>query len=176
MCGIAGILSWFITPSTEAVRHMCDTMTHRGPDASGIVHLCNIVLGHRRLSIIDLSKEANQPMCSHDKRYYFVYNGEIYNFKQLRGMLEDEGCHFRTNSDTEVVLYAYVVWHEECLNKFNGMFAFAIWDEHRKELFMARDRFGKKPLYYYIDPQKGIVFASELSALMLDKSIIESLL
>lgn len=170
MCGIAGELNWQTTPGTDSVRRMCDTMIHRGPDDSGIVGLKHIVLGHRRLSIIDLSQKARQPMVSSDNRYYIVYNGELYNFRELKKELESKGIVFNTMSDTEVVLYAYVHWGARCLEKFNGMFAFAVWDNKNNELFLTRDRFGQKPLYYYIGAHK-VVFASRLNALLCDDTI-----
>ena len=171
MCGIAGKVNWTSTPGTSAVLKMCSKLTHRGPDDSGIISLKKITLGHKRLSIIDLSERARQPMTSEGGRYYIVYNGEVYNFKDLRRELEGVGVVFKTSSDTEVVLYSYIQWGVKCLDKFNGMFAFAVWDNHKEELFLVRDRFGKKPLYYYIDPNKGIVFASELTALICDKDV-----
>lgn len=170
MCGIAGKLNWHISPNADVVRKMCDKMAHRGPDDSGIAALGNIVLGHRRLSIIDLSEKAHQPMASSDNRYHIVYNGEVYNFKELKSELKKAGVSFNSESDTEVVLYSYIKWGAACLNRFNGMFAFAIWDDKVKELFLARDRFGKKPLYYYLDPER-FVFASELTALVCDPEI-----
>lgn len=170
MCGIAGKIDWNGSPGVDAVVKMCDKMLHRGPDDHGIVSLNNIILGHRRLSIIDLSENARQPMASSDRRYFIVYNGEVYNFKELRKELEQSGVVFRTNSDTEVVLYSYIQWGPRCLDRFNGMFAFAIWDNYLKELFIARDRFGKKPLYYYKNGAK-MVFSSELSALVCDGDI-----
>ena len=171
MCGIAGEWKWDGSKPDEAlVREMCSRMIHRGPDDEGIVCLENIALGHRRLSIIDLSQRAHQPMASSDNRYHIVYNGEVYNFREIRDELKKAGVNFRSESDTEVVLYSYAEWGPACLNKFNGMFAFAIWDDKSKELFLARDRFGKKPLYYHLDPG-SIAFASELSALSCDKRI-----
>lgn len=171
MCGIAGKIHWESKSETETVLKMCDKMAHRGPDDSGIACLDSATLGHRRLSIIDLSPRASQPMFSLDKRYYITYNGEVYNFQDLRKNLEAEGFKFRTTSDTEVVLYAFIHWGDKCLDKFNGMFAFAIWDTMQRTLFLARDRFGKKPLYYYKSPSGSVTFASELTALMEDKTI-----
>ncbi|MCX5695219.1 MAG: asparagine synthase (glutamine-hydrolyzing) [Candidatus Omnitrophica bacterium] len=170
MCGIAGKINWNATPSADSVIKMCNKMRYRGPDDYGIVSLNNVVLGHRRLSIIDLSENAKQPMVSSDKRYFIVYNGEVYNFKELKKELEKFGVIFKTSSDTEVVLYSYIQWGARCLDRFNGMFALAIWDNNLKELFLARDRFGKKPLYYYKDAGK-MAFASELSALICDSEI-----
>jgi len=170
MCGIAGKINWKGQPEAEPVRRMCDKMRHRGPDDYGIISLSNIVLGHRRLSIIDLSDSAKQPMVSSNNRYYIVYNGEVYNFKELKKELETLSVVFKTSSDTEVVLYAYIQWGAKCLDKFNGMFALAIWDNQLKELFLATDRFAKKPLYYYKNSDK-MSFASELNALICDSQI-----
>lgn len=170
MCGIAGKINWSMQPGAESVRKMCDKMYHRGPDDYGILSLGNITLGHRRLSIIDLSDNAKQPMASSDNRYYIVYNGEVYNFKELKHELEEVGIVFKTSSDTEVVLYAYRQWGPVCLDRFNGMFALAIWDNKFKELFLATDRFGKKPLYYHKATDK-MAFASELNALICDRQI-----
>ena len=171
MCGIAGKLHWGNHTDENLIVRMCNKMIHRGPNDSGCVNLNEISLGHRRLSIIDLSQGAKQPMISSDNRYFITFNGEIYNFQSIKKELEKEGYAFRTSSDTEVIIYAYSCWGKACLNKFNGMFAFAIWDDQEKELFLARDRFGKKPLYYYFTPYKGIAFASELTALLEDKEI-----
>lgn len=172
MCAIAGKLKWDEQRvSGEGIEAMCAHMAHRGPDDKGIVSLNNIVLGHRRLSIIDLSHNARQPMSTPDQRYHIVYNGEVYNFKSIRKELEGAGFEFRTSSDTEVVLYSYAHWGVECLSRFNGMFALAIWDAERRELFLARDRFGKKPLYYYSNKGKDFVFASELTALLKDNDV-----
>jgi asparagine synthase (glutamine-hydrolysing) len=170
MCGFAGKLSWDDSPDPQAVVRMCNKLIHRGPDDSGLVNLRHISLGHRRLSIIDLSEKARQPMVSSDGRYFLVYNGEVYNFGELKRELQKQGVVFKSTSDTEVVLYSYIYWGPACLSKFNGMFALAIWDDKQKELFLARDRFGKKPLYYY-HSHRGITFASELSALVLDDQV-----
>lgn len=142
---------------------MNQRMKHRGPDASGIFVGDGISLGHNRLSIIDLSEAANQPMTSSDGRYVTVYNGELYNFQDIKKDLPE--YEFRTSSDTEVVMASYDKWGAECLSRFNGIFSFAIWDAQKKELFMARDRFGVKPFYYY---NKGgrFVFASEAKAVL----------
>jgi asparagine synthase (glutamine-hydrolysing) len=164
MCGIAGVYYWNESEaSTAAVERMNAQMSHRGPDASGIFQDKNLVLGHRRLSIIDLKEASNQPFLSEDKRYALVFNGEIYNFKAIREKLTD--FHFRTDSDTEVILAAYLKWGVDCLNLFNGMFAFSIWDSQKEELFVARDRLGIKPLYFYRD-ERCFAFASELRALL----------
>lgn len=166
MCGIAGILSPNSNLiSTERLKRMTDAIAHRGPDGEGfwINSSGNAGFGHRRLSIIDLTDAAAQPMHYHD-RYTIVHNGEIYNYIELKEELQKKGYAFRSQSDTEVVLAAYDCWKDECVDRFDGMFAFAIWDEKEKELFAARDRFGEKPFFYYFD-DKQFVFASEMKAL-----------
>jgi asparagine synthase (glutamine-hydrolysing) len=134
MCGIAGKLHWGTEKETSVISSMLNKMVHRGPDDSGVTHLEEISLGHRRLSIIDLSPDAKQPMVI-DDRYYITFNGEIYNYLEIRAELEKDGCLFKTKSDTEVILRAYQKWREKCLSKFNGMWAFVIWDDKEKELF-----------------------------------------
>ena len=165
MCGIAGIIS----PNTLLVTQdnltkMMDSLAHRGPDGEGywINPKCTVGFGHRRLSIIDLTDGGAQPMHYFD-RYVIVYNGEIYNYIELKQTLEKRGYHFRTQSDTEVILAAYDYWKEECLQQFDGMFAFAIWDRKEQQLFAARDRFGEKPFYYYKEGDH-FIFASEIKA------------
>jgi len=130
------------------VERMSSALQHRGPDAGGLCSFSSCVLGHRRLSILDLSDAANQPMFSADGTIAVVFNGEIYNFQELRSRLQMRGHTFRTTSDTEVLLALYIEEQEAMLEGLNGMFGFAIWDEQRGRLFLARDRLGKKPLYY----------------------------
>ncbi|HEX7903334.1 MAG TPA: asparagine synthase (glutamine-hydrolyzing) [Chitinophagaceae bacterium] len=166
MCGIAGIIQTDPSQySKEHLKKMTDALAHRGPDgeACWANNSNNALLGHRRLSIIDLSEAAAQPMHYMD-RYSIVHNGEIYNYIELRKELEKEGYSFRTQSDTEVILAAYDHWDDECVEHFDGMFAFAIWDEKEKELFAARDRFGEKPFFYCYDGT-NFLFASEMKAL-----------
>jgi asparagine synthase (glutamine-hydrolysing) len=165
MCGIAGKITWGKGQNDKQIRVLCDELAHRGPDAFGLKNLGEAVLGHRRLSILDLSDRAAQPMSAENGRFHIVYNGEVYNFREIRKTLEDEGVSFFSTSDTEVVLKAYVRWGSDSLKRFNGMFAFAIWDSRDRELFIARDRFGQKPLYYYVDNSGDIVFASEIKAM-----------
>ncbi len=149
MCGIAGIFNLNGEPvSAVILRKMTDAIAHRGPDGEGFYSDSFIGLGHRRLAIIDLSPAGHQPMITPDGQYVLIYNGEIYNFQELRLELETRGYKFRSRSDSEVLLYAYAAWGEKALDRFNGMFAFAIWDCARQELFLARDRYGIKPLYY----------------------------
>jgi len=145
---------------------MCASLAHRGPDDAGIVELADgrLVLGHRRLSILDLSPLGHQPMSTPDRSLWTVFNGEIYNFREIRAELEQLGHRFRSESDTEMLLAAYRAWGLESVKRFRGMFAFALWDEARRELHLVRDRFGVKPLYYGV--QNGtLAFASELRAL-----------
>lgn len=151
-----------ITDEAERIVPMNKSLRHRGPDHEGNYTSDKIALGHQRLSIIDLSNAANQPFVSPDKRYSMVYNGEVYNYKKLKSELD---FPFKTNSDTEVVLAAYMKWGAQCLNRFNGMFALAIWDDVEKELFVARDRMGIKPLYYY-SSDTHFVFSSEIRSVL----------
>ncbi|MBQ7457459.1 MAG: asparagine synthase (glutamine-hydrolyzing) [Desulfovibrio sp.] len=167
MCAIAGIVARFRRSLPDSaptdVATMTDTMAHRGPDGQGIWRGDTACFGHRRLAIIDLV-DGTQPMLSHDKRFCITYNGEIYNFRSLRTECLRHGAHFRTNSDTEILLESYRLWGKDCLAFLEGMFAFAILDTQTRTLFLARDRFGKKPLFYTF--QNGCCyFASELSAL-----------
>jgi asparagine synthase (glutamine-hydrolysing) len=164
MCGIAGIINQNGSPvDPTTLRRMTDRMHHRGPDATGAFVEGATALGHRRLSIIDLSAGANQPMADSSGRYRIVFNGEIYNYLQVKSDIKDY-C-FQTRSDTEVILAAYIKWGVACLKHLNGMFAFAIWDGEEQLLFLARDRVGKKPLYYYQN-EHTFLFASEVRALL----------
>ena len=166
MCGLAGYINLKGAPaSNKIITNMTSAIAHRGPDDEGYFVYENIALGHRRLSIIDLSRAGHQPMLSKDNNFVLVYNGEIYNFQEIRLELEVLGYTFRSNTDSEVVLQAYIHWKEECVTKFNGMFAFVIYDKMNQSVFIARDRYGIKPLYYSF--QNGIfMFASEQKALM----------
>lgn len=171
MCGIAGIVDKKGVDRALLVR-MRDTMVHRGPDDSGIWLNPNRTVGlaHRRLSIIDLSEAGKQPLCDRDGKVWITYNGEVYNFLEIREELKKKGYEFRSHTDTEVIANAYKEWGTDCLGRFNGMFAFGIYDEEKKMLFIARDRVGKKPLYY--SRQNGCLrFASELKALLKDPSL-----
>ncbi|UCE88912.1 MAG: asparagine synthase (glutamine-hydrolyzing) [Pseudomonadota bacterium] len=166
MCGIAGYLNLDGQPaSTVVIRQMTDAIKHRGPDGEGCFLDGAFGVGHRRLAIIDLSPAGQQPMMSRDKRYVLSYNGEIYNFQELRAELTALGHRFNSRTDSEVVLNAYAEWGEKALNRFNGMFAFAIWDLEEKELFIARDRYGIKPVYYMLAGQ-CVVFGSEVKAIV----------
>ncbi len=162
MCGIFGFIG---NIDAHKAQYCIDLLAHRGPDGSGLVQLRGATLAHRRLAILDLSERAGQPMSFGHDRYWITYNGEIYNFLELRQQLEGRGYEFKTDSDTEVVLASFVEWREDCLYRFNGMWAFAIWDCREQTLFLSRDRFGKKPLFYLELPGRGFAFASEMKAL-----------
>jgi asparagine synthase (glutamine-hydrolysing) len=168
MCGIAGLIHLNGDGVSPVVlKRMTDAIAHRGPDGEGQWIDGNIGLGHRRLAIIDLSTLGHQPMISADHRYAFSYNGEIYNFRELRAELEAAGYSFRSKTDTEVVLYALAHWGTAALERFNGMFAFALWDRTERRLLLARDRYGIKPLY--VARQGGSLwFASEQKAVLAD--------
>ncbi|MBI5655042.1 asparagine synthase (glutamine-hydrolyzing) [Candidatus Uhrbacteria bacterium] len=166
MCGIAGIVKPDKSlPEEGLLRKMSQAIASRGPDGEGLWLHPGIGLAHRRLAIIDLSPEAAQPMRSSDGELTIVFNGEIYNYKELRAGLEARGAKFRTQSDTEVILESYRAYGEGCLKKFRGMFALAIWDAPRSRLFVARDRIGKKPFFYAVTPDGSFLFASEIKAL-----------
>jgi asparagine synthase (glutamine-hydrolysing) len=158
MCGIAGF-NW---KNPEQIRRMTDALCHRGPDDEGVYCDDNVCLGHRRLSIIDISTRGHQPMQFEHLR--IVYNGEVYNYQELRKELEAAGYQFHSDTDTEVILLSYHHWGSDCVNRFNGMWAFCIYDAQKKTLFLSRDRFGVKPLYYYFDGDR-FIFASELKAI-----------
>ena len=166
MCGIVGVIADRpVDPAVVAA--MRDTLAHRGPDHAGLWSSAGrqLVLGHRRLAILDLSPDANQPWVSHDGRFVIVFNGEIYNFRALRRELERGGVSFRTQSDTEVLVEAYRAWGPACLARLSGMFAFALWDQTEHRLFCARDRAGEKPFYYAL-ANGCFLFGSELKALL----------
>ena len=185
MCGIAGLFS--DKQHTDIVTHiqkMIQIIQHRGPDDEGYLlfnhkkhsplfrstqipqsinqESWSSAMGHCRLSILDLSSAGRQPMCSAQQRYWISYNGEVYNYQTIRAQLIDLGYTFQSNTDTEVVLKAYEEWGQECLQRFNGMFAFIIYDTYQKRIFAARDRFGIKPLYYWLSPKGFLAIASEI--------------
>lgn len=166
MCGIAGFLASRpeVAPDRDAVERMCAGIAHRGPDDDGILVDGPAVLGHRRLSIIDLSPEAAQPMVSEDERIAVVVNGEIYNFQELREELEGKGHRFRSRSDSEVTVHLYEEEGPDFVKRLRGMFALALWDGSEQRLVLARDRFGKKPLFYHMAPG-GLYFCSEVQAM-----------
>jgi asparagine synthase (glutamine-hydrolysing) len=173
MCGIAGLLKFKHRLAEEPViRRMTDAIAHRGPDSDGFYTEGALAFGHRRLSIIDLSTAANQPFRDRSGRYVMVYNGEMYNYQEVRQMLPD--YPFVTSGDTEVLLAAYLRWGADCLQYFRGMYAFAIWDRQEQELFLARDKMGVKPLYYYRD-ENQFVFASEIRAILVAEGVKKKL-
>ena len=165
MCGIAAIISECSDIPMAAIARMTERLQHRGPDAQNWVTLPACHLGHTRLSIIDLAGGA-QPMTEETERYWLIFNGEIYNYQHLRRTLEQQGCRFRTQSDTEVLLQAYQVYGREVLKHLNGQFAFAIWDTTERRLFAARDRLGEKPLFWATSPQGHLLLASEIKSLL----------
>ncbi len=172
MCGIAGKLYFKQNRgiAKEEIRAMTDAIHHRGPDDTGIFIDQNLGLGHCRLSIIDLSSAGHQPMGSSDEKTWITFNGEIYNFLDLKKELEADGIQFHSNTDTEIIIYLYRKYGVDCLKKLRGMFAFAIWDKDKRELFVARDRVGKKPIKYYYD-KNIFIFASELKAILKNKEV-----
>ena len=171
MCGICGKLIFKnIIPSKELIQSMCNTIIHRGPDDEGVYTAPNIGLGQRRLSIIDLQTSACPPLSNEDETIWLCFNGEIYNYKDLRNDLLNKGHNFRTNTDTEVIIHLYEEEGFECLQKLRGMFAFALWDEKKGLLFCARDRMGKKPFNYCLNSE-SFIFGSEIKAITADPSI-----
>ena len=172
MCGILAVLNF--DPENQVreplLRQMTDTMAHRGPDDAGLWINGSVGLGHRRLAILDLSSAGRQPMTNEHGTIWITYNGEIYNFQELRQTLESRGHSFRSHTDTEIVLHAYEEWGTECLSRFNGMWAFALWDEGHRSLFVARDRLGIKPLVYYHDRDRFIC-ASEIKGILSDRTV-----
>jgi len=171
MCGLNGIYNLNGKPADSfLIQKMNNVLNHRGPDDKGCFCFNQVGLGHTRLSIIDLSQAGHQPMSNDNESLWIVYNGEIYNFQEIRKSLQALGYKFKSETDTEVILFSYQEWGVNCLEKFNGMFAFAIWDKNKEQLFLARDRLGQKPLYYYYDQEK-FVFASEIKAILENKNI-----
>src|SRR3989344_2558479 len=167
MCGISGAYG---IEDKKLIRSMNSKISHRGPDQEGYFFDKDIMLGHRRLSIIDLSERGRQPMHNEDETVWVVFNGEIYNFLDIKDELEKKGHRFYSETDTEVIVHAYEEYGTECLKHFNGMFAFALWDANKKQLFLARDRLGVKPLHYYKDDKK-FLFASEIKAILEDPTV-----
>jgi asparagine synthase (glutamine-hydrolysing) len=171
MCGILAVLQFDNKPIDRAsVIRMRDTMVHRGPDGEGVYLDESVALAHRRLAIIDLSEGGRQPMKNEDGSIVLVFNGEIYNYVELREDLKKKGHRFFSTSDTEVIIRQYEEDGERCLAKFNGMFGFVLWDRRRRKLFAARDRLGIKPIYYFADHDR-IIFASEIKAILEDRSV-----
>src|SRR5579862_3849212 len=158
MCGICGKVGFDRDASVSGalIRNMLDTIRHRGPDDEGIYLSPQVGLGHARLAIIDLNT-GHQPLCNEDGTVWIVFNGEIYNYRELRSLLLAKGHVFKTQTDTEVIVHLYEEFGPRCLEKLRGMFAFALWDENKKSLLLARDRVGIKPLYYSLT-QDSIIF------------------
>ncbi|MGB2716070.1 MAG: asparagine synthase (glutamine-hydrolyzing) [Vicinamibacterales bacterium] len=170
MCGIAGKLSYDAQPiRPDLLAAMTDAVTHRGPDSAGYYFGEGVGLGHRRLSIIDLST-GDQPLANEDETVWVVFNGEIYNFIDVRAELERLGHQFRTRTDTEIIVHGYEEWGSQCVERFRGMFAFALWDARAKRLLLARDRLGVKPLYY-ASLADGLVFGSEIKSILQDPAV-----
>ncbi len=171
MCGICGTLKFDRHEPVDRylIRRMTNALVHRGPDGGGEYVRGCLGLGHRRLSIIDLNTGA-QPMCNEDGTVWVTYNGEIYNFAELRAELESRGHSFRSATDTEVIVHAYEEWGDDSVRRLRGMFAFALWDSRNEKLLLARDRVGIKPLYY-TNTGDAILFASELKSLLVDPSV-----
>jgi asparagine synthase (glutamine-hydrolysing) len=171
MCGLCGIVAFDRPPEAELARAMSDVLAHRGPDGEGSFSSApGVAFGHRRLAIIDLSDAGIQPFASDDGGLQLMHNGEVYNYRELRGELETRGHSFRTATDTEVVLRAYEEWGDRCVERFNGMWAIALWDGRRERLFCSRDRFGVKP-FYFRHAEGRFVFASELKAFRVDSTV-----
>src|SRR5437660_8210674 len=166
MCGIAGILEFGrdARANPPELRRMCDVMSHRGPDDDGIYTDGRAGIGMRRLSIVDLAT-GHQPLSNEDGSIWIVFNGEIYNHLALRPQLEARGHVYRTHSDTETIVHLYEEYGHDCVQHLRGMFAFAIWDRRLRRLFIARDRLGIKPLYYFYDDKK-FIFGSEIKAIL----------
>ncbi len=170
MCGIVGVFDFSGTGrhvDPQVFDKMVDSLAHRGPNGRGTWHADGLSLGHRRLAVLDPTPDGAQPMVSHDKQVVLTYNGEIYNFRELRQELAQAGHCFRTGTDTEVILAAYRAWGTDCVDRFNGIFAFALWDVPRRRLWLVRDRLGVKPLYYSL-AGGTLRFASEIKALLAD--------
>ena len=166
MCGICGIVNKEVEDvvNRKIIKKMCDAILHRGPDDDGIYIKNNVGLGMRRLSIIDLVT-GKQPISNEDKSVWIVFNGEIYNHQDLRRELEKFGHKFSTNTDTEAIVHSYEEYGDRCVEKLNGMFGFAIWDQRKCQLLLARDRIGIKPVYYFFDKNR-FIFGSELKSIL----------
>ena len=172
MCGILGQVNYQDVIDQRVFTVMLKTLVHRGPDGVGLYYSSDgcVALGHQRLSIIDLSEKGKQPMSNEDNTIWITFNGEIYNFKELRKILEGKGHQFRSQTDTEVIIHGYEQWGVDCVDHLRGMFAFGIWDSREKRVFLARDPFGIKPLYYYQNPEH-FIFASELKAIITSSDV-----
>ena len=166
MCGIAGFYTKSNLPDKISIlKKMNDKLIHRGPDGEGFFTDEYVSLSHKRLAIIDLNSRSNQPFKDEDENYILVFNGEIYNYVELKNLLIENGLKFNTTSDTEVLLLSYICWGTKLLEKIKGMFAFAIYDKKKKQIFCARDHFGQKPFFYYFK-DGNFIFSSELTSLI----------
>ena len=166
MCGICGIINFSTIPVQKlSLETMMKRMKHRGPDDEGIFIDKNLGLGFVRLSIIDLSENGHQPMIDDSERYVIVHNGEVYNYNELKSELVKKGYRFKSNTDSEVILNSYIEWGPACQEKFNGMWAFTIYDKKTNEIFISRDRYGIKPFYYFLNKDK-FIFASEIPPIL----------
>ena len=171
MCGICGKLDFHGTGITEElIRKMTSSLSYRGPDHEGIFVSPPVGLGHRRLSIIDLSPSGHQPMKNEDGSIFLVFNGEIYDFEEIRADLKEKGHRLSSRTDSETIIHLYEDEGTDFLDRLNGMFAFALWDSTRQELWLVRDRLGIKPLYYYWDGSR-LIFASEIKAILADPDV-----
>src|SRR5918999_1565178 len=173
MCGIAGIVASDRLDDDDSARalRMRDVLTHRGPDGAGLHADPHALLAHRRLSIVDLAG-GHQPLANEDGTVWVTYNGEIYNHATVRQTLEAAGHRYRTRSDTETIVHAYEEWGDDCVHRFRGMFAFAIWDQPKRRLLLVRDRLGVKPLYWTVSRNR-LLFASEIKAI-LESGLVEA--
>lgn len=170
MCGIIG--RWSRKPVEQKLfERMRDTLSHRGPDGYGswFNEKGNLALGHRRLSFLDLSHAGSQPICNEDQSIWITVNGEIYNYIELRDSLREKGHRFASDTDSEVIVHAYEEWGMDMISRLEGMFAFGLWDANKNKLYLGRDRFGIKPLFYYLKDE--LIFASEIKAIIEDRSI-----
>ena len=171
MCGICGIFNLDGEPvSHRSISSMTDALAHRGPDDEGHYIDRNIALGHRRLAVLDLSSAGHQPMSSQDGAIVLVYNGQIYNHLELKAELEAQGYGFRSRTDTEVLLRGYEAWGLDVIERLNGMFAFGLWDGRTRTLYLIRDRYGIKPLYW-TKAGNTLIFASEIKAILTHPSV-----
>ncbi|MEK6767302.1 MAG: asparagine synthetase B, partial [Planctomycetota bacterium] len=184
MCGVCGKLSYGNKIVDEALlKRMCKSLAFRGPNDEGVFVRSNsksqaskvqVGLGHTRLSVIDLSDAGHQPMCNEEETIWLVYNGEVYNFKEIRIELEAKGHRFRSNTDSEVIIHLYEEEGIDCLKRLNGMFAFCIWDECLQKLWLCRDRLGIKPLVYYWDGE-SLIFSSEIKGILCDHDVVKEI-
>jgi asparagine synthase (glutamine-hydrolysing) len=171
MCGICGKLDFYEKDiSEDLLKKMTGSLAYRGPDDEGIYISLPIGLGHRRLSIIDLSPAGHQPMSNEDESIWLVFNGEIYDFQEHRLRLTTKGHYLKSQTDCEIIIHLYEEFGISCLDHLNGMFALALWDSRNRQLWLVRDRLGKKPLHYYWDNKK-LVFASEIKAILCDPDV-----